>query len=482
MMRIVQAPLVRVVNIEPEPDALAPVHPRAGHAVDIEAGGHPPAAGNLADLALQARGLAERIQRQSTHANRPGPAAPIFPELAIPTIDATRVNRFRRMGITAFYVGLPALVAAVPLASSGFTIGWLFPGKHGLYHGLLTAGEALSAFGAVSLLASFLLGKVVRHLQAVRTVGDWQRSLQLPAVPRPWHRDQSEGMKNFMMWLSKLDACADYRVARRPAFLGQVRDVLAAIDTDSQLREEVMNIATEASVACGDRTSWGLNQMVMAVQNRAAEQGNFSDRQLLKLGRGMYRLGELQRLVAAQTRNVHGHVDAQVLLRERLDLPVVVTERLYVSGLAADQFNSLGDEVLRNENTPAPAAALESLNRQLDALQKQQPLPDLDSTPHSLAHYLACEYTPWARHVGRSEEGEIAQQNMQQLTGDYLENLGGQPRSIDEGTYLKTCDQLTFLRDHGVAYRHALLAVVGDEVGRQGAARAPSDARQAVTA
>ena len=133
---------------------------------------------------------------------------------------------------------------------------------------------------------------------------------------------------------------AEYNhAASRPAFVARVDALLDAMETSPPLRETCLAIAADATISCGDRLGLALNDMEIARINDDARQGRYSDLELFRLGRGMYRLSVLERIAIDTIQQqalrqryldpIEIRLAYQTKLAAELDLPGVSHAMLY---------------------------------------------------------------------------------------------------------------------------------------------------------
>ena len=259
MTNIAQGPHASVNTFQGVHNEAQPANTARPEVLENEAGGGVSPHAEVVDPARQAARGRQRIIGQSESVQE----APQLATAARPLVAPAGDQRGPMSTTSKFFAGVGT---GAVLANVGHRIEQLVSHRPASAASVGVSALAAGAFGLA------LLSERQARTAVADTLRNWQHALDLPVVARPWHSAESDGMKHFMTWLSKLTACDDYLdPQRQQAFLGQVREVLFAIDDDEELREAVLNIATGASQHRGDSTREALNQMVLAVQNRAAE-------------------------------------------------------------------------------------------------------------------------------------------------------------------------------------------------------------------
>jgi hypothetical protein len=149
------------------------------------------------------------------------------------------------------------------------------------------------------------------RLSFTEEIGRWRGGHESRANWKLIAAENPEGVENFSRFLASLRGNQKSFIAM---FGGEVRTIIEMLEKPprADLRRQCFGIAEDALSSCGDRTLLALNDMTALRLTCAVEAGDFDDRldELLRLARGMWRLGKLQ-AVARQT------FDAQVKQIER---------------------------------------------------------------------------------------------------------------------------------------------------------------------
>lgn len=287
----------------------------------------------------------------------------------------------------------------------------------------------------------------------------------LPAPPRACTRDAQHGAA-FREWYRRLERTQDFAVSHaRLALVSQLSRLFEAIESDTELRQVCLSIADEAIGACEDRVAWGLTQMGMALENRRAERGELTERDLFLMGRAQFRLNELHRLAEAHIENetrligrrsdaIEVHLAFQTGLRERLGLPLAIQGMLYAAGTRVQDWElSNAEQRVRTSERSGVQRALDTFRAAEAALaQPDTPaaLPDRASFEAQRLAFSLAHYMPWQQHVARSRPHRLAR--LQSAAQAFVANAD----TRNEAEYKRACDMAMFLHNHGLAYCVAL--------------------------
>ena len=159
-----------------------------------------------------------------------------------------------------------------------------------------------------------------------------------------WHAIKDEPHANeFRDFLAHLHETADYRHPQlRPDYIRRITQLLTAIQTSPELRQQSFLLVEDATSSCGDRVGLTLNNLDMARIEHEAEHGQHSAQDLINIRTSQFRiqiLGEWaqQKIVALrpilgnrldELEVIHGAV---TLLAEELKLIGVSRTMLYGS-------------------------------------------------------------------------------------------------------------------------------------------------------
>ncbi|MES2832992.1 MAG: NEL-type E3 ubiquitin ligase domain-containing protein [Pseudomonadota bacterium] len=215
-----------------------------------------------------------------------------------------------------------------------------------------------------------------------------------PAVETKWIKvAQHRGAAVFAEFLENLFYTGEYRDARtRPAMEKRVIDLMHELYKSSKLRKTCFAIATEASESCEDRVALALNDMSLALVDRLAEKGRYTEADLLDMGRGLFRLHILDGLAAkhvveqekryAANPILENKVDPievrlafHTMLAEQLSLPGVAREMkyLYDSKLEPADLDEAVHRITLLENTGAHVKHLVTWSPWVKVLQQHYP-------------------------------------------------------------------------------------------------------------
>jgi len=171
----------------------------------------------------------------------------------------------------------------------------------------------------------------------------------------------------------------------RQAFIARVDALLDAMENSSELRSICLTIAQGATASCGDRVGLALNDMETAHINDDARLGRYSNVNLFKLGRGLYRLNVVEELAnaAIQRQRAAGQdmdeievrLAYQTQLARRLDLPGVSHDMLHLgcAGLAPGELDGAAATVLARENGPGWMEFLVTWQPWQEAMKREYP-------------------------------------------------------------------------------------------------------------
>lgn len=171
----------------------------------------------------------------------------------------------------------------------------------------------------------------------------------------------------------------------RPAFVLRVDTLLDAMEQSPELRSICLAIGQNATASCGDRIGLALNDMEIARINDDARLGRYSEIDLFKMGRGLYRLDVLDGIITNVTesqRAVRSDVDPigirlafQTQLASRLDLPGVSHVMLYLcsANLSTEDFDEAAAAVLRNEAESGGIGFLVKWQPWQEAMKRRNP-------------------------------------------------------------------------------------------------------------
>lgn len=300
----------------------------------------------------------------------------------------------------------------------------------------------LQAGGAVPTLggAHAQLDAGVRDLWLGRSVGA-QRSTRLAR----WDRLREEpGADGLFRYLADLARSKVYRL-REKVLREQVWAILEHCEHNSEVREAVFSQASSAA-SCADHmllTLSNLETTVMVVERSAGHTGRYAERALLRLGRDLFRLDEVERIAAEHiTTQVRMHpmglIDEvevglayRVGLAEPLGLPAQPGFMFYsrLSGVTAMHLNAARGRVITAQTPQALARSLVQREFWVNHLysrfaarfnEMNRPFHErLEALEAQAADLALGVYLPQVEQVA-SERNDAEQQLLQALTEEAL--------------------------------------------------------------
>ncbi|WP_246356424.1 NEL-type E3 ubiquitin ligase domain-containing protein [Pseudomonas gingeri] len=256
----------------------------------------------------------------------------------------------------------------------------------------------------------------VRRTPSLRECDHWLEAVsveQKNLKEQQWqllHRQQ--GSEDFFKLLADLSVTAEYREAREDLSL-RVWQVVDAASQYSELREELFVSASHPQT-CSDGAELVFSDMevrVLVHQARAMAAGTpaVTERNLLKLARGLWRLDEVEALAqadiearlkvssAAQVDPAEVRLAYRIGLRERLDLPgqpghMTFTE---LARVTKQNLDAACSRVLAREESPAYAKALADREFWVDYLKEHNParFKDIDEQYQAVVSALDARRT-----------------------------------------------------------------------------------------
>lgn len=362
---------------------------------------------------------------------------------------------------------------------------------NGVISGLIAAGVTIYSLARwVVKVADFALGENdgarYLNLDALRLEKEiefWQEKLGRPKTHPAWHLDRSNDAKLFACFLGKIEQSLDYLNPRtRPMMTNRVGGLLDEMDRSRALRSEIYRITQDAFATCGDRVVLGLNNMELAIQNRKAEDGVLAEKDLLELGRGMFRLDMIEKFAwekgmigglpgddGVEPDDVEALLNLQSTLREPLNLPIPVFAPGAGSHEVTEARVNEAHELLRSHDAADFEGALKAFRRARRdlAAHPERPLAVLHMP--AIAEFLAINYTPWERHVARNYKTEQAR--LRDLIGEHQSRLdehfecgardSRRARAAFGGHgYNELSRRAMFFYNHGTAYERALISLI----------------------
>ena len=184
-----------------------------------------------------------------------------------------------------------------------------------------------------------------------------------------WKAFESEAWaKSFSAWLTHLSGTADFQsTGTKVALQEQISEILRAIKDDPSLRAQLFLLAEQYTSSCHDNIALGLNEMSLAVLIRQFEKDSPSDKDLIDMGRRLYRLELVNQAAAKQIKEIKRtepdfkeelgiHLVYSTKLREQLNLPISTKEMKYEatikSKIATVNFKVLVSEIKNQSEDP----------------------------------------------------------------------------------------------------------------------------------
>lgn len=160
---------------------------------------------------------------------------------------------------------------------------------------------------------------------------------RLAPTPSQWQHFSSEpNAAAFSIFLTRLGTTLH---ANNPAFRNSVSEWLHHLQTNAQLRGDTFTLSDGANASCNDRIYHAFNDMRQLRLASDVANGDYDQRlpELLTLARSMFRLGQLETIARKHAACIPGvdelevYLGFQVMLRERLALPLATTHMHYPS-------------------------------------------------------------------------------------------------------------------------------------------------------
>jgi len=211
-----------------------------------------------------------------------------------------------------------------------------------------------------------------RHLARTqarpRGITGWDAAAVRHAVGDAPDAAEFHAFLNRMRGHGPRSAPAEYEnSSSRHAFIARVDTLLDAMEKSPELRLVCLSISQGATASCGDRVGLAFSDMETARINDDARLGRYSDANLFKLGRGLYRLNVVEELAndaierqRATTQNIESldeieiRLAYQTQLARQLNLPGVSNDMLHLgcARLAPGELEDAASTVLARENGP----------------------------------------------------------------------------------------------------------------------------------
>ena len=161
----------------------------------------------------------------------------------------------------------------------------------------------------------------------------------------------------------------------RADFVARVDALLDGMEASPDLRLLCLNIAQESTTACSDRVTLTLNDMELAHIGDNARRGRYREEELFELGRGMYRLGELERIVTSTVAAEEAHWSTVDQVEIRLAYQTRLASRLNLPGMSRSMWHESAANLSRGDFDKAVNAVRreEAATGGIDFLAKWEP-------------------------------------------------------------------------------------------------------------
>ena len=167
---------------------------------------------------------------------------------------------------------------------------------------------------------------------------------------------REEGAADFSLFLDYLRETVNFQ---HPAFEQNVAQWLVHLQQRPALRRETFLISASSTQSCEDRVSWTFNAMRQARLSFDVQQGDYDNRlpELMRLGRGLFRLEQLEIIAREKVRSlsfvdeIEVYLAYQVKLRKALQLPIDTPDMRYfrLSEVTRDDLSRAQKRVLAAE-------------------------------------------------------------------------------------------------------------------------------------
>ncbi len=175
--------------------------------------------------------------------------------------------------------------------------------------------------------------------------------------------------ENVRAWLSRLSAIGDYKT-KRQQLAPVIYEAIVHAEADEGFRQIFLNCIEGAAETCGDRMA--LSLLYMDLQHEIAKALKAQDLKRLAylLGHGSWALSELEKIAGNKARSLHFVDEVEVylaypvMLKERLQLPIVIDTMLYFRCSSVTEADlQAAEEVIRG--------GLSNLDTYCDTLAKE---------------------------------------------------------------------------------------------------------------
>jgi hypothetical protein len=209
----------------------------------------------------------------------------------------------------------------------------------------------------------------------------------------PLHAN-SQQLDSLLNFFGRLRGTADYENVRsRPLLAQRVLDLTAQLASSESLAALCHERIEQALESCGDRVSWAMNQIELAVRVHKALQQEAPQQQLRALGRSLLRLHVVQQHAAAKVGRlrvvdpIEVYLAYETQLVQRLSLPLATQEMLY------GRISNVTEEDLATAEKAAQQA---------------------DADPVQVETFLAA-WQPWQAFTRRQQAAACSWQQLPQL-------------------------------------------------------------------
>ncbi len=136
------------------------------------------------------------------------------------------------------------------------------------------------------------------------------------------------------VWLCRLSAIGDYKT-KRQQLARVIYEAIVHAEADEDFRQIFLNCIEGAAESCGDRMALSLLYMDLQHEIAKALKAHDLKRLAYLLGHGSWALSELEKIAGNKSRSLHFvdeievYLAYPVMLKERLQLPIVIDTMLY---------------------------------------------------------------------------------------------------------------------------------------------------------
>jgi hypothetical protein len=201
-------------------------------------------------------------------------------------------------------------------------------------------------------------------------------------------------LTSLVKFLNRLRETAEYKnLYSRPQFAQRVVDLIAQIAASEDLAAVCHERIGEALESCGDRVSWAMNQLELAVRVHQAEKKASPEQELRALGRSLLRLQVVHQHAAAKVERLRkaDSIEVYLAFESRLTVPLRLPLR------TTDMLYERTADVSRAELGAATKAAQKA-----------------DADPRQVEDFLA-SWQPWQNFLRRQQAAACTWQGLPAL-------------------------------------------------------------------